>query len=287
MEILQAVIKSTFGVFLDLISRGVKGMIDFASGLESVGDFFNKIGDIIKENLQNRIDGLIKSFGDLSNVFSQLIDGEFKKAKDAAWDLAKSFAQATTGIKTEDLDAFGESLSNAATQAERLAKQNIALRSSIRGARVAASEAQREAERNRKQRDDEFKSLEERLALNREVLKFEQVRLEELKKINKAEQQLVLNQIALAGGRKNATEEQLDQLSQLRAEYAELEEDFLGRTTEQLTEANAITREALQIQVNLRKAQLEERILLEELAGKELLDKQLEIIEKEKEAAGS
>ena len=284
LERLQAVAKATFGVILDLISNSVKAIRDFVAESESIGDFFSRLGDVILENLKNRIDGIIKTFGILGDALSALVQGEFEQAKKATEGLATAIAQVYTGASEEALEKFADDLVKAATNADNLAKANIRLRASIRANTIAASEAQRDAEKFRKSRDDEFKTLEDRLELNKKVLKAEEERLKAQSAINKARQAIISNEIALGGGQVNATEEQLTALAELRAEAAEIEEDFLGRTTEQLTEANAIRKEEAQAQLTFEKELLNTRILQEDLVGKKLLDAKLSILEKEKQA---
>lgn len=301
VERLGAVFRGVFGQIAKLSKQVFGSLKKFFEGFsKDVTEFFQNplensielvknLGASIVENIVNRVEGLIDSLGLLGKAISEVFSGEFDKAKESAKELAVALGQTISGATKKNVEEFGEGVAelgngfaDAVAQADRLTLSSQRLRRVIREQNEEAANQQRIAEENRKLRDDETRSLSERLALNANVLKSEEARRDALKASIEAQKQIIQNDIAIAGGQ--ATDEQLDELSAFRTELLLIEEDFAGRTTEVLTEANAIRKEELRAQANFEKALLEEKLITESLNAEEKLKQKLAILAKEREA---
>jgi hypothetical protein len=218
-------------------------------------DSLKELGSLILNNIINRLKSALV-FGE---AISKLFEGEFSEAAKLAADAA---IQLTTGVEgatdkiiegAKVVGEYSEELFEAGKQGFNLAGANIAIRDSIRALTVAQAEATRAAEEQRKIRDDERLSLEERLEANRKADEFEKQRLEAQKRIVQARLQLLQNERKVSG---DLSEEQLDEQAELQQELALVEEDALTRRTETLTNEVSLRREvAAQVaQIEIDKA---------------------------------
>lgn len=256
-----------------------------------VAQVFVDIGNAIKENIENRIE----SIGVFGKALKQLFEGDFaeaaKTAGDATIQLATGIEDGTDKIKdlieavpegVQSVLDYGKSLGDAAQQGFNLADQNIRLRQSIRELNVAQAQFQAEAEKNRKIRDDERLSLEERLAANEKVLEFEEKRTKAQEALTNARIQIIKNEAAVSG---EFTEEQLDELSELNRELADIQDDFASRTTEVLTESVSISREAAEQQKQIALDQANAILALTQEGSQARLNAQKSVLEAEKQLA--
>lgn len=62
--------------------------------------------DLIVQNIENRIQGLIDTFGFLGDTIGYIFKGEWSKAAASAGEAAKSFAQAATGASKETIEGM-------------------------------------------------------------------------------------------------------------------------------------------------------------------------------------
>jgi hypothetical protein len=289
LERFGAVAKAVFGVLLDAVAGVGKGIVEFFNDpIENSKKLVSDLGDLIVENLTNRLEALVKIGGAVGQVFKDLFAGEFTKAVKSATEVGKGYFQLFTGVEADKAIEFFSDVADkaleAAKQADKLAQANIRARDSIRALTVVAAEQTRIAEENRKLRDDETKTEAERLRFNALALEAEEKRRDALLKTLALRKQILQNEITLAGGAKNAQDEQLDQLAEFEAEKFNILEDFAGRTTELLTEENSIRRDELRAQAELEAALLEEKLITENLNATETLKQRIDILRKERDA---
>jgi hypothetical protein len=233
------------------------------------------LGNAIKENLLNRLDAL----GLFSDAISKALKGDFA---DAAKTAADGVIQLNTGITngTDKLKDLGNSIIDTGKEAIDAGKafatdfadginktvdaglaleaSNRRLKNTIRETTVEIAKQQNEAEKARKQRDDETKDITERIALNEEVLKAEEARTVAQTKNVEAQIALIQNRRKIQG---RLSEEEKDELSQLTAELFFIREDFEGRTTEVLTEGVALRRELAIQEATAVKAGIDAQLL--------------------------
>jgi hypothetical protein len=289
LERFGAIAQAVFSTALNGITSFGKGIIEFFNDpIENSKTLVEDLGNAIVENITNRIDAVIEIAGALGVVFKKLFEKDFAGAVDTATDVSKGFFKLYTGVDADDAQEFAQDfakgLEETAKQADAIAQSSINARNAIRGLTIESAKQQRIAEENRKLRDDETKTEAERLVFNRLALEAEEKRRDSLLKTLNLRKQIVQNDIALAGGIKNAQDSQLDELAGFEAEKFDVLEDFAGRTTELLTEGNNIRRDELRAQANLEAAILQERVIIGNLTAKEELEQRLEIIRKRRDA---
>ena len=265
ITILIAAITTALTAFFTQTEEGQKIFRSLSAIVQATfGVIFKAIGE--------GVEGLIKFVQSVNSV------GE---AFDAVGDAISNFSFQSLVDGASD---FADELEKAAIQADRLAQRQLEIeKQEIKLAKLAA-EQQRLAEEARKNRDDETKSFSERLAFNNQVLVAERERRRILTAINSNQQESIKNQLRQTTN----VEERLRlrrELAELEVEFQEIQEDFAGRTTEQLTEENSLRRELLQTQANLEKARLEQRLIDEALSAEKILQIRLQVLDKEREAA--
>lgn len=87
-----AVVEAILGNLLDLVADLAETLVDLVSNpMESIKGF----GDAIKQNITNRLDGLMELIPALGKAISLLFDGEFSKAGETA---ANAVAKVTLGV---------------------------------------------------------------------------------------------------------------------------------------------------------------------------------------------
>lgn len=195
------------------------------------------------------------------------------------------------------LNEFNASIQEGAQNAKDLADAESELEKMQRKARLTQLEYQKTAETLRQQRDDESKSISERIQLNRELgAVLEQQLQDELRIAQQA--LLVANlRIQVEGEIKVALDAQSDALT----EIADIEERINGQRSEMLSNENSLRREAqqkaaeaAQKRIDQMKAELDlfieqqgfkAKTLEEELAiERQVSDQKLEILKAELEA---
>lgn len=203
------------------------------------------LGNIIKENLINRV----KAFLVLGDAFSALLDGDFKKAAKLGADAAIQFG---TGIEngTDKITQAGEALvefgktvveeSNKAIEANKqLANSELRLLRIQKQFELQQLTFQKNAEIQRQIRDDDQKSIEERIAANEELSKVLDEQLN-------VELKLANEQARIAALRRQANGDTIESETEIldaRIKIAEITERIDSQRSEQLTNRNALIKE--------------------------------------------
>lgn len=196
-----------FSVFSGLISKVL-------SVLEPVGEFL--------------IDGLVKGFEWLA-----------KAAEEAMEMIAKGLEFIGMDEAAASVREFSNEVKETAKSALALADAEAELVKMQRQARLTQLEYQKEAEKLRQQRDDETKSIHERIRLNDQLGAVLQKQLADEMKI--AQQRLkVVNMKIEQDGRST---ELLDQQAEALVEIADIEERITGQQSEQIKERGNLLRD--------------------------------------------
>lgn len=246
------------------------------------------LGDSIKENLQNRIEGFMK----LGKAFSLLLKGEFKEAAEVAGD---ALLQAGTGVENfgdkvkEALDSSIERFDEAAAATERLANAEKRLARN----RIAAEKQQlislRLAEEERQARDDVTKSIDERIEANKRLGKI--LEDQAMRELAIAQQNLNIarDQMAATGD----TIENIEAVGDAEIKLLEIRERITGQRSEQLVNENALLLEQQALKDEQKKKEEEDELKAKEKKDQELqksrdeavaaLEQQIEFDELEKE----
>jgi hypothetical protein len=148
----------------------------FNDPVQAIKDF----GQAIMDNLIERFKSYLDMLGYVAEAISQLFQGNFENAKQAAISAGKEYVDVFTGVENtvdratvvvnEAAEAFGN-------YAEKVWNSNAALTDLQNRAKIAAAQQarlaeqyDREAELLRQRRDDERNSIEERITANNDLL---------------------------------------------------------------------------------------------------------------------
>ena len=238
----------------------------FENPQQSLKDF----GTAIKENLIERFESLMETFGHLGKALKHLFKGEFEEAWESAKDAGTEYVDVLTGVDNS-VDKITETVKTAAAAVKDYTKSTIEQAIAIENVNKAAGRAEiefaklnaeflKEAEVQRQIRDDVSKTFAVRIAANEELSKV-------LEKQSKAQKEQIEIKIAAAQAQynMNASEENFLLLEGEKVALLELEETITGQISEQKTNQVAL-------EIELRDAQAQ--TLAEGLAGieRELLE---------------
>lgn len=235
-------IKKAFSGFSGIIS----GLLKF---LEPLGEFL--------------VDNIAKSFEALEQQILGTLD-----AIAIALDFL-GFEETAASLR-----GFNDEIRESAELARKLAEAEIELEKSQRNARKTQLEFQRDAEKLRQIRDDESKSIPERIRANEELGKvLKKQAEEELAIANKAVEVAELR-IKLDGEQKDL----LDELAIAQTEVADIQERITGQESEQLVNKISLQKEAAQNAIDAQKQELDYFIESQGIKAKSL-EEELKILQ--------
>ncbi len=181
-----------FNTVMGTISTMLKDFVNFIfDNFGKVVDFFKqvfenpiesikKLGDLIKENLIERFNSLLDTFGYLGEALSKLFTGDFSGAWESVKKAGKESVDIITGVNNtvdRTTKAIGEAADAIADYTKKVWDQNAALVEAKKQAEIAAALANklkeqkdREAEQLRNIRDEERNSITERIEANNKLL---------------------------------------------------------------------------------------------------------------------
>jgi hypothetical protein len=181
--------------------------------------------------IQKEINALEKENGELQNENAKKI-GNIKKV---ANDVKDFYVKAAKTIYDSTKNAFDNS--DAILNAERnIARLQIAFQGII-------EKYDQQAEKQRQIRDDETKTISERIAANEKLAKILQEGQE--KEIENLDQQIAQQQILLSNNKGNIDIE--NEILALQAEKTAVEAKYTGLKSEQLTNINALEKEGIEL----------------------------------------
>ena len=243
-----------FAKLADMLSQNQKFMDFFSTATNTLSiafqDLFNvfdeglpsleQIGTAIKDNIIERFNSAIEVGGLLGKALKQLFEGDFAGALDTAKEAGKELVDVVTGVdgSVDKVINYGEEVLETASAFTELTNQAALAEAQLR--RVF-EQADRDAEIQRRIRDDFNKSFEERLAASEELARIldeqeeTQLRLAGLE-VARAQQAIrisgdnIENQVALT----NAL-----------AEQDAIEADIAGRRAEQEAQDRMLRQEIL------------------------------------------
>ena len=215
------------------------------------------IGNAIKQNIINRLEGLLEFIPAVGEAIKLVFQGEWTQAGKVAADAAGKMVLGVEDITEkvgEAAEAVGEFANDfvkktrtAIKSSNDLVKAQQRLRDQQRDLNVEYAEARAEIEQLKQQRDDERLSIQERIAAAQEASdkdsEFAQKRMD----IANAEVSLIEREIALQG----ETEERLDRLAEARIAAAEAAESSAAVQTELMTSIIGLQNEQIAKQEEL------------------------------------
>ena len=257
-------ISIVFNDLFNLIADNVTPAIEYMTNLFSdIPGLFEKVKKAIYENLEVRFNALIKTFGLLGDAISKVFEGDFSGALESAGDAAETYVDVLTGVEgtvgkvvegvTDLVDATIEYTKETYAQAEAITANTKSLELLEAQQTRIREQSDRDAERQRQIRDDETKSIDERIAANQELARI-------LNEQEQREKQTVLDRIAALQAEQEqlgATQERRLEIFNLNTELAAIEAQQEGFRSEQLVNENALIREKLELKGFQTQAELE------------------------------
>jgi hypothetical protein len=170
-------------VFNDLVSfliKNIPDVIDFFKDIfENPQKHIEKLGTLIKENLIERFDSLLKTAGYLGEALSNLFEGKIAAAVESVKKAGKESVDIFTGVNNsvdkagQAIEDIGNAISKYGKETWNAAAANVELQ---KAAQIAAAEQaklvekyDRDAEKQRQIRDNDLLSIEDRIKANNEL----------------------------------------------------------------------------------------------------------------------
>lgn len=248
--------------FVNFIVNNFGKVVDlFADVFENPQKYIKQLADAIKENLLERVKSLIEAYGILGEIIKNVFTGEFDKAGEAAKRFGKEVVDIFVGVD----DAFDKGkkvIKDAAGAVTDYAKSTlqasiatVKLRNEARlaesQAALAAARFKKQAEEQRQIRDDESKSLTERIKANEELAKIldNQLKAEEdaaQKAVDAADNELAKN--------RNNIDLQIA-YNQALAQLEAKREEITGVRSEQLVNTIALQKELNELAITAAAAE--------------------------------
>ena len=270
-----------------IIDNGTKVTDFFKAIFEDPLGSVKELGASIKANIVERFESFLDTLGFLASAVKKVFSGDFAGALEDVKSAGKESLDVLTGVndtfdKSVDVvNSSAEAISNYASETVKAAKGNVEL---AKSAELAAVKNQgliekydRQAEQQRQIRDDESKSIEDRIKANDELAKI----------LDKQEEAMLKNaDIAVASAKaeldKNKENVQLQKAYQEALnERAGIEAQITGFRSEQQTNTNSLLREQKEIMNEIalfgKSERDKERLELEQQyeANKLLIEKEI------------
>jgi hypothetical protein len=221
----------------------------FDDPIQNMIDF----GNAIVENVVERIVSLLDSITFLGSAIKKVFEGDFAGAMEAASNAGKELVDVVTGVddsfdKTvEAVDKVVTATTNYVKETVKAATENINLAKTAELAAVAnqglIEEYDRLAEEQRQLRDNEFNTIEERVAANNKLKEV----LDEQKKLMLENANAILA-AAQAQFKKNGNDQNQIALLEAQNELLAVEAQIKGFMSEQDSNANALKKEGLELE---------------------------------------
>lgn len=260
-----------FNDFFNFLSNNVGTVIDYFKGLfQDPVQSLKNFGQAILDNVIERITSALDALGFLGDAVVKVFKGDFAGAAESAKNAGKELFDVVTGVNdsfdkaAEALPTVVDGITKYTKSTIDAAKANVELQKTadlaIAKNQVILEQKDREAEKLRQIRDDESKTIEERIAANNKLAEV----------LNEQERLMLANVDALVA----AAQAQFDKNSNIENEIALIEakgerEAILaqieGFRSEQLMNVNSLERERLDLIEEAADAEIEaaERVLEE------------------------
>ena len=247
-----------FNDLFNFLNKNIGAFTGFFKGIfEDPQQALKDFADMIQDNLIERFNSLLDTFGYVGNALSALFKGNFKEAGEFAKLAGKELVDVATGVDNS-FDKTVETVTKAAGAITEYTKKTLNTAKAITETNKAAARAAvefaklnaqylKDAEIQRQIRDDETKTFKERIEANNKLNEI----LGEQQKLQREQIQTGIN-AAQAQYDINASEENYIALQEQKVRMLELEETITGQLSEQKTNAVALEKELLETQNELR-----------------------------------
>jgi hypothetical protein len=260
---LNANIGTVVGYFQNIFSDPKQAIIDF--------------GTSIKNNLIERFDSFLDTLGFLASAVKKVFAGDFAGALDDVKEAGKESVDILTGVPdtfekvVEVAPKVIKGITDYTKSTIQAAKETVELNRAADRAIVInqglIEKYDRQAEQQRQIRDDETKTIAERIKANEELGRI--LDLQEEKMLANAK---AIEKAAQAQYDKNKNDENFIALQEAKNEGAAIEAQIEGFRSEQLININSLERERLDLkeeekEKEIELAELKEELRLQELEG--------------------
>ena len=240
-----------FNDFFNYIDKNAGGIIGYFKAIfEDPKQALKDFADAFKKNIQERFDSYLDTLGYLASAVKKVFSGDFAGALDDVKSAGKESLDVLTGVNNS-FDKSTEAIKNVVKSTSEYIKENVkAAKSNVdltKSAEVAAVMQQglvekydRQAELQRQIRDDESKSIEERIAANVELGRI--LDEQETSMLELADLQLAAAQSQYD---KNQNQENYIALLEAQNEKEGVLAQLAGFRSEQLTNINSLERDRL------------------------------------------
>jgi len=255
----------------------------FDDPLESV----KELGASIKANIIERFESFLDTLGFLASAVKKVFSGDFAGALEDVKSAGKESLDVLTGVNdtfdkgVEIVKSSTEAISNYASETIKAAKGNVELAKSAELAAVLnqglVEKYDRQAEQLRQIRDDESKSIEERIKANEELA----LVLDEQEKAMKENAAIAVASAAAELSKNKDNIELQKAYQEALNEQAAIEAQITGFRSEQQTNTNSLLREQKEIMNEIalfgKSERDKERLELEQQfeANKLLIEKEI------------
>lgn len=243
----------------------------FKDPVKSLKEF----GELIKQNLINRFNGLLELLPSLGKAIGLLFEGEFSEAAKVAANAVGKVAlgvEDTVGLVQKGMDFVGKAVTTIGKATKKAfdnrealanAENNLARLGILMQGIVEKYDLQ--AEKQRQIRDDETKTIAERIKANEELAKV----LDEGAKKEKENIQARIGILQMQNNLLGKTKDRTNEILSLQQELTGVDAKYAGLKSEQLTNINSLEKEGIE----LKRAEMEGTIE----ANKIILDSEAEL----------
>jgi len=254
-----------FNDFFNFLNDNVGTVIDYFKGLfQDPVTSLKNFGIAIKNNLIERVRSALDALGFLGDAVVKVFKGDFAGAAESAKNAGKELVDVVTGVDNsfekiaEAAPALVKGITDYAKSTVQAARDTVGLNRAaeigIAQNRIILEQKDREAEKLRQIRDDETKTIKQRIKANNDLAKV----LDEQEKLMLANAQSVID-AAQAQFDKNQNDKNQIALLDAKAEKEGILAQIEGFRSEQLINRISLEREA----ADLREEALEKEIELE------------------------
>lgn len=237
-----AVFKGILNAVMNVISDVANAIM---SAFEDPQQAVKDLWEVIKTNIVNRFVGLMDSFKALGKIIAASFKFDWDTVRKQSEILGESVIQTLTGVDNlvgKVADGFAkmnEKINEGISVTQQLTAAEAELVKMQRDARLIQLEYQKEAEKLRQIRDDESRSIDERIEANR---KLGEVLKEQLsKELDIANQALLVANLRIKA--EGESTDNLNEKAEALTNIADIQERITGQESEQLVNINSLLRE--------------------------------------------
>jgi len=236
-----------------IINNGTKVTDFFKAIFDDPLESVKQLGASIKANIVERFESFLDTLGYIASAVKKVFSGDFAGALEDAKNAGKEYVDVLTGVNdsfdkgVEIVKGSAEAISNYASETIKAAKGNVELAKSAELAAVLnqglVEKYDRQAEQLRQIRDDESKSIEERIKANEELA----LVLDEQEKAMKENAAIAVASAAAELSKNKENIELQKAYQEALNEQAAIEAQITGFRSEQQTNTNSLLREQKEI----------------------------------------